>query len=161
MRPVFLAVGGGVLVLALGAAALVHYTQHKLDLGGMVRGELPGATFVDADILAIRPHRGAESQLGEGRFADQCELEMRATIAGAVRSVRDWADADCPSYRVGGTARIAFVPGETEPYLQHGTWASQGNAAFDRGLLVGERGIAIALGVVGLGLGLAGLRRRR
>jgi hypothetical protein len=121
MRPVFLSVGGGLLLLALGAFAVSRYTGNKLEAGKMIRGELPGATTFDAEVLDV-----------DDISAAQCKLGLRVVIAGVPRDFFEWADrVDCPRYHPGGTAAVAQVAGDDELYLVHGTWASPGNGQFD------------------------------
>jgi hypothetical protein len=151
MRPVSLSVGGGLVALALGALAVSHYTAHKLDTGKMVRGELPGATMLDAKVLAV-----------DMISKSQCKLALRVVIGGESRDFTEWADSvDCSRYHPHGTAAVAQVAGDDELHLVHGTWASSENGQFDAALLVAERAIVAVLALAGLGSIAAGLRRRR
>jgi hypothetical protein len=137
--------GCSLLVLAVGGVLLARYTSHKLEAGKMVRGEVPGATFLDAKVLGVRDIS-----------TYQCELSVQ--VVNETEMIREWADrGECPRFRAGGPAQMAKLPGDDELQLVHGTWASTGNGKFDEALLGGEHlctAVLALAGVLFVGLGL-------
>lgn len=151
----------GILFAVLAAIAsglsmlLAGYTSHKLDLGRMVRGELPGATFFDGEVLETEPVPGA--------LPDQCALVVGFVSDGVLQTTREWANEPaCAAMPVGSHVRLAMPGNEPDLYLPTGTWASPGNAAFDAMLVKGEHVAAGVFAVASVALGMAvQLARRR
>lgn len=136
------------LLAALGAFALSLYTSSKLEKMEMIRGDVPGATFVTGTVSSIRML---------GKF-DQCELEVRAEDSLS----RQWADGEaCTAMARGSEVTLARLPGEAELHLKNGTWASRGNTRFDEQLLLVERAIAGSCGLGAIVLGIAAMLSRR
>jgi hypothetical protein len=144
MRTLLAVLGGACLLFALGALAVSRYTAHKLEAGRMARGDIPGATFVDAEVLDYHA------------LQYQCELSLRVVIDGSERTVRDWAEEPaCSTMEIGSHTPMARLPGDHELYLKNGTWASPGNGRFDEGLLAVERLIAAIAAALALGAAIA------
>lgn len=170
MRSVLVVLALVFAALAAGAFAVSLYTAKKLDRGRMVRGEIPGASFFDATVASKRAVSGDPSAAtGDENLPDQCELELTVTPPPPAppRAARDWGDeAWCATVHTGDHVKVAVLPDDGAIYLQDGTWASPGNATFDRKLLGIERAAAGTSAVVGAALAaaaalLTGRRRRR
>jgi hypothetical protein len=144
MRVPLLVIGACIVLLAMGPLALSLYTASKLERMRMVRGELAGARLVTGSVDRKWVER---SPNGDVHY-----LELHWNDRGRVDSERDNVEAsEYDRLEVGGPIRVAILPdGDVE--LPDGIWASSGNLAFDRGLLVGERVVAGVLLVVGLGM---------
>lgn len=151
MRAVTFVLAAFAALACAGALALASFTSGKLERGEMVRGERPGATPVDGTIVALRDVPGA--------FPEQCELTVQLGDA----TEREWANEPvCSTFEIGAPVRLARLP-DGDTYLPNGTWASPGNADFDRMLLGAEHVMAAVFGVATFALLLASvvLGRRR
>jgi hypothetical protein len=137
-------------IFMAGCLALSSYTSGKLDRMRMIRGDVPGATFVTGTVRSIRA-----TQSG------QCELVVDAEGT----STKQWSDSEgcAATFAPGTQVTLARTPGEPGLELKNGTYVSDGNMAFDTVLLVIERVGAGVLACVALGLGIAAFftHRRR
>src|SRR5678816_3922490 len=141
MRAALIAIGLAVILLGIGPLAFSVYTANKIQRMRMVLGEIPGARFVKGTV----ERKWVESNPN----GNVNWLEVRHGSA-RVDVDRENVGADVWSrLRVGDPIRVALLP-DGDAVLPEGIWASPGNLAFNRGLLVVERivtGLVFAIGV--------------
>lgn len=156
MRIPLLVIGACVALLAMGPVALSVYTANKIERMRMVRGEIPGARFVTGKVERKWMDRSSNGTV--------YYLELRWHDGERVDGERDNVEPDVYNrLTVDGPIRIAILP-DADAELPDGIWASSGNLAFDRGLLVVERVIAatlLAIGVAMVGAGVVLTLRQR
>jgi hypothetical protein len=124
--------------LLLGVAGL-HFTLRKLDRMEQIRGWKPGAVVRSEVVrqMAGDPEDGAYWVA----FTDKS-----VRLPGNHRMnlpPEQWG-----RLRVGDPVEVVYVPGDPSPYTRDGIYASDGNFAFDRGLLVVEGGM-VGVSVIG------------
>ena len=133
-----------------GCGALSSYTSGKLERMRMLRGEAPGATFVEGRVTSFRMLEH-----------EQCEIVV--DVDG--QPSRQWADGPaCAAFSVGSTATLARTPGDARFELKGGTYVSDGNMKFDASLLIIERVFVGLFAFAAVALGAAAFitqRRRR
>lgn len=135
--------------MVLGAIG-VRFTWRKLDKMEQLRGFKPAE---DARTVTVLEKR-RELKACWLRWADGAPI----TRPGAHRI---WLSPErCEQHAVGDQLEVLFFEGDSEPYpVEDTVFASDGNFAFDRGILAVESAMIILPGLAALGVALL-LRRR-
>jgi hypothetical protein len=113
------------------------FTSNKLERMKQIRGWKPGAT-VRTEVVRQSYHYPESNAYWVELVDDGTGLTSRQRL---YLPRETWE-----GLQAGSTIEVVYLPGDPWPYTRDSVYASEGNFAFDRGLLVVEFGmVAVAL----------------